>query len=462
MSDDLSLIIHHHDLRVSHTASRGMPRPLQESDLIFAPAASSLKTALGELKRSHLSITNRLQSIKQDADFVLGVSRAYDLPLVANERCGSWYIPPERKAGSAYFKSTDGHFGEWAFSLRRLNLQVLDVLGQYGGYVAGDGTIPMWIAVLNRLLFPQEPEYHRLRTPPDVVSLSEHAQIESRIPEFVSSLRDLDLDVGKLRSTIAAPMLPIWITPGYALNHSSITGTPDLSLVVLAIASNCMSGESHSVSNYVQGAADDSESWALGLGPALFWANNALLMTAPESELPALIEEIVAESVKVTSMRLPTQVKPAASLWIANNASAEKVYADFDIVICCSVTVNAMLTTVLKTSYVHLACSNGKNGSRQLRTELPKLRLLASKISQSSRILVTCETGKDLAVGVALAILCTLYSSDGRLRLGSTDEVPDFVSKPLIKHRLSWIMVCMPDAAPSRATLQSVNAYLMG
>ncbi|TKA46177.1 hypothetical protein B0A54_02984 [Friedmanniomyces endolithicus] len=326
-----------------------MPRPLQESDLIFAPAASSLKTALGELKRSHLSITNRLQSIQQDADFVLGVSRAYDLPLVANERCGSWYIPPERKAGSAYFKSTDGHFGEWAFSLRRLNLQVLDVLGQYGG-----------------------------------------------------------------------------------------------------------------VSNYVQGAADDSESWALGLGPALFWANNALLMTAPESELPALIEEIVAESVKVTSMRLPTQVKPAASLWIANNASAEKVYADFDIVICCSVTVNAMLTTVLKTSYVHLACSNGKNGSRQLRTELPKLRLLASKISQSSRILVTCETGKDLAVGVALAILCTLYSSDGRLRLGSTDEVPDFVSKPLIKHRLSWIMVCMPDAAPSRATLQSVNAYLMG
>jgi len=116
-----------------------MPRPLQESDLIFAPAASSFKTALGELKRSHLSITNRLQSIKQDAEFVLEVSEAYDLPLVANERCGSWYIPPDRKAGSAYFKSTDGHFGQWAFSLRRLNLQVLDVLGEYGGYVAGDG-----------------------------------------------------------------------------------------------------------------------------------------------------------------------------------------------------------------------------------------------------------------------------------------------------------------------------------
>lgn len=35
--------------------------------------------------------------------------------------------------GSAYFKSTDGHFGIWNFSLRRLNLGVLDVLGEFGG-----------------------------------------------------------------------------------------------------------------------------------------------------------------------------------------------------------------------------------------------------------------------------------------------------------------------------------------
>lgn len=39
-----------------------------------------------------------------------------------------------RKArGSAYFKSTDGHAGEWNFSLRRLNLQVLEAVGVYGG-----------------------------------------------------------------------------------------------------------------------------------------------------------------------------------------------------------------------------------------------------------------------------------------------------------------------------------------
>ena len=60
---------------------------------------------------------------------------AYDLPLVANERCGSWYIPPEKKAEGVYFKSTDGHMGEWGFSLRRLNLQILDLVGRTGGRV---------------------------------------------------------------------------------------------------------------------------------------------------------------------------------------------------------------------------------------------------------------------------------------------------------------------------------------
>ena len=112
-----------------------MPRPLLESELIFSPAASDLKTALGELKRSNLSVSNRLRSIKEDAGFVVKVSDYNSLPLIANERCGSWYIPPDRKAGSAYFKSTDGHFGQWSFSLRRLNLQVLDVVGEDGGYV---------------------------------------------------------------------------------------------------------------------------------------------------------------------------------------------------------------------------------------------------------------------------------------------------------------------------------------
>ncbi|RMD41494.1 hypothetical protein DV735_g3652, partial [Chaetothyriales sp. CBS 134920] len=78
------------------------------------------------LRVATLSIGNRLASIQADSRFVEAVAAHYGgLPLIANERCGSWYIPPWHKAGSVYFKSTDGHHGQWAFSLRRLNLSLL-------------------------------------------------------------------------------------------------------------------------------------------------------------------------------------------------------------------------------------------------------------------------------------------------------------------------------------------------
>jgi tRNA A64-2'-O-ribosylphosphate transferase len=118
-----------------------MSRPSQFSGLIFPDLAGNLSEILASLKRSNLTITNRLRSITEDSNFVCKVADAYELPLIANERCGSWYIPPERKTGSAYFKSTDGHTGQWQFSLRRLNVQVLDVVGKHNGYVIISGVL---------------------------------------------------------------------------------------------------------------------------------------------------------------------------------------------------------------------------------------------------------------------------------------------------------------------------------
>lgn len=110
-----------------------MPTPT-EADLIFSPQANhNFSKTLGELKRSALSIHNRLASIQHDAVFAKQVADAYGRPLIANERCGSWYIDPATKAGSTYFKSTDGHTGVWKFSLRRLNLHLLKVIGANDG-----------------------------------------------------------------------------------------------------------------------------------------------------------------------------------------------------------------------------------------------------------------------------------------------------------------------------------------
>lgn len=182
------------------SSAASLPFPTSISEIIL-PEQSSLGKTLASLRKSRLSIHNRLASIIEDSNFVSAVSTINALPLVANERCGSWYVSPTKKEGSAYFKSTDGHQGQWSFSLRRLNLGLLEVLGKYGGAILVDSTrrgksmpdalsktVPMWVAVMNRILFPEIVAGHKLSTPEDVVSRSEHAQIEGRLHDFVTSL----------------------------------------------------------------------------------------------------------------------------------------------------------------------------------------------------------------------------------------------------------------------------------
>jgi tRNA A64-2'-O-ribosylphosphate transferase len=73
-------------------------------------------------------------------------------------------------------------------------------------------------------------------------------------------------------------------------------------------------------------------------------------------------------------------------------------------------------------------------------------------------LLIACDTGKDLSVGVTLAISCYLFNDDNTLR--SADGKLCF-TKDLIKKRLGGIMAIYPEANPSRSTLQSVNSFLM-
>ncbi|PWI66072.1 hypothetical protein PCL_05550 [Purpureocillium lilacinum] len=158
----------------------GSTRPPRHTDLIFPSAEqnASMSSLLGSLKRSTLSVHNRLASIHADARFVSRAAAALSTtttttaaststssnatkgggktsrrkrkrqrqqqrqrrPLVANERCGSWYVPPGDKAASAYFKSTDGHERAWKFSTRRLNLHLVEMIEKNDGIIIVDST----------------------------------------------------------------------------------------------------------------------------------------------------------------------------------------------------------------------------------------------------------------------------------------------------------------------------------
>jgi tRNA A64-2'-O-ribosylphosphate transferase len=130
----------------------------------------------------------------------------------------------QTKGNWAYFKSTDGHFNNWSFNLRRPNLHLLSTLSTHSGSVvfikghstklmmlfrfiivdstrsgkrlpdALSKTVPIWCAVVNRavvlrkLVNSSTAWDHSLYTPPASVSAQERAQIESKIENWALEL----------------------------------------------------------------------------------------------------------------------------------------------------------------------------------------------------------------------------------------------------------------------------------
>ncbi|ORY17645.1 initiator tRNA phosphoribosyl transferase-domain-containing protein [Clohesyomyces aquaticus] len=447
-----------------------MARPLTASDLIFSSQSQSLSATLHSLKRSTLSIHNRLKSISDDSVFVLAISEAYHgLPLVANERCGSWYIPLERKTSSAYFKSTDGHMNEWSFNLRRLNLQILDIIAANGGCVIVDSTrrgksmpdalsktIPIWCCVLNRAIFPRT-EPHPLHTSAQAVSPSEHAQIESRIDGFVKQFLEVcKPDIQMLAHKLKKPLRPIWVTQQTKSHYMVPPAFEDFNTMVLCTASRRVHGGEGSEGDYVQGAADDHEAWARGLTPGIFWKNQETLMSTNEEDLPDLIAKLVRE--EKGSDAAPIKISRTSDLFISSTENLN--IEPFDAVISCTPEPLRLANLEhLKGKYLYLPCGAGKLGSRDLRTQLLHLPSFIEGLPAEVRsILVCCTTGKDLSVGVALAILCLYTNDKGSI---SQNPIGNKIDKSFIKQRLAWITASSPTLNPSRGTLTALNTFLM-
>ncbi|KAK0674109.1 putative tRNA A64-2'-O-ribosylphosphate transferase [Cercophora samala] len=452
------------------------------AEVIFPEQANhNFSRILGDLKRSNLSITNRLRSIQHDASFVESVADALQLPLVANERCGSWYIDPARKTASAYFKSTDGHTGQWKFSTRRINLHLLRVIGEHDGCIIVDSTrrgkrhpdalsktVPTWCAVLNRVLFPDIPSSHILHVPPNAVSDSEASQISARLPDFVDSFLSLKLDLAPLRSQITKPLRPFWITQDDTLD---LDFSGDFHPVVCCTSSRRVTGTELGEGGYIQGAGDDTENWALDLTAQVWWKHKDELLSTPETGLPELIERLVAEEGPAgDSAGQVRRVAPGISVGTLQAAETQLSTPGTTCVVSLLPKTTAQDSWVKSPSHVEVGLGKSKAASRQLRDALPKIcefvsRFLSERKPEEDaaepekRVVILCETGKDLSVGVALALYCWCFDTEGKVR-PVTEERESF-TKTAIRVKLGQIMNTVPDANPSRATLQSVNSYLM-
>jgi tRNA A64-2'-O-ribosylphosphate transferase len=330
-------------------------------------------------------------------------------------------------------------------------------------------TAPIWCAVMNRVLFPEETKDHRLQTPPTCVSQSEHSQIKGRINAFVQEFHGLELDLSLIKSKLNKPLRPIWITRN-SLLPSEIPQFSDCYPIILCTASRNFIGAEHSAAGYTQGAGDDSESWAYGLTPPIFWQHKTTLLDTTEDDLPTIITHLIQQNHSENEHEKGefVLIGPTSQLCIGPTKGLSNLeLREDDLVISCSPQADQTLKVLLKSRYLHLKCRPHKLGSRDLRPQIIQIPAFIAQHETIGTIYVSCETGADLSVGVALALLCLYFESDGicLVRRTTADGAPcphaaSKISKTFIRQRLSWIMTTMPYASPSRTTLQSVNDFL--
>lgn len=182
-------------------------------------------------------------------------------------------------------------------------------------------------------------------------------------------------------------------------------------------------------------------------------------MSTNEEDARSLIADLVKQERGADAV--PMLIRPTSVLYISSSQNVD--VSPFDVVISC--TPEPLPERCRKDmkgkGYLHLKCQMGKLGSRDLRNKLAQLRtFFASRSPSGGKMLVCCPTGKDLAVGTALAILCWYADEDGTVDIERKKEGRE-IDKSFIKQRLSWITTSNPALNPSRATLQSVNSVIL-
>ncbi|CAG8497885.1 12941_t:CDS:10 [Ambispora leptoticha] len=486
--------------------------PITTEDIIFRSPDIDVGDLHYEIEEIRKDKENILRSIDEDAKFVNKViSMIPYLPIIGNERCGTWYIDSKRiSPKTVYFKSTDGHTGQWSFNIRRFNSHLLDIIVEHVGCIIVDSTrrgkripdslsktIPIWCCTINQAIAilrrknqhidhandndkEWDIEFH---SPPSTVSKSEHDQIAARIPEFVEKLLDPKLHITKYLQKLSKPLRPLWITPDSNIFDNQLlpdyTSLPFYPVICLSTSKVVAMGmESRQGYQYIQGAADDQETWSLGLTPSLFWKHHKEILDDSCFD-PVQCERKVREIVAYTKIESPKSpllngdsfnFLGNTNIAIGNRRSGcpPLCWRYFDYIINCTpqgyntstnsstIIQSTDISSENKTNYLQLPIPEGKKGQHILFEMIPKaLDYLKIPLMEHQRILIHCEQGVDRSVGIALAVLVNYFDDNEN---GIDHEV---VTKDLIQRRLFFITSYRNKANPSRATLKKVNAFFM-
>ncbi|KAL1678999.1 initiator tRNA phosphoribosyl transferase [Schizophyllum commune] len=445
------------------------------------------RDVLEHIRKENLDLYNRLHSIDHDARFVDEVHKHLpSLPLIPNLRCGAWYTSPSITTDTpAYFKSTDGHTNNWSFNLRRANLHLLPLIVEKRGLVLVDSTragkrmpdalsktVPIWCSVINCAVLKRNPEAYEHRrswdtalyTPPLVVSRQEHAQIEERLDRWATDLAASSFFLPDL----PLPLRPVWITPASSTFPSLDALQSDTLPIICVSASRQVENGVERRGDgfaYVQGSGDDHELWGKGLTPAIFWKHHQEIIAATRDELAPLVDKLctAGPAHSGTSGSKPSPVEKVAGR--ISVGAIDDLPPDCDSEAANEGQEDMTYVLVTQTSRPFPVSTNtrvysmtSKNTQMEyLKTVLPEATsFISASLASGKNVCIACDTGTDLAVGVAVAALQLNFDNEGRYSPSSRD-----VDKKTIRRRLEWVIASRPRANPSRTTLKRVNEFLL-
>ena len=430
-------------------------------------------------KKSANRARHRLLSIRYDVEHYLKplLQRIKDeihhidlenSPIVANERCGTWYAWPFGPQSFCHFKSTDGHVH--LFSLKRLNLEFLRTLSTHGSVILLDAsnkkempdsfsrTLPIWACVLNRIsqryrrdlgredLWSEDKDYDAFMTlhvPDWIVTEIEREAMESIIEIRVEELYQSQaiVDIPSFVELISKPLRPYWITP----LHSNISAADKhesqsnkFHSIICCNASNVCLGRGDNNNNnnnnnsssssrivwrddeqfwYTPGAADDHESWARHLTPLLFWEHaQRFSADLTDQQTEDLIDSIVAHEATANNHSEEPSFGAGSYDWIENlniaigtrrSGRPPDCWGTFDAILNVTNTeYDNLLPLPDGKAYLQLPVEEGKRDKQELERWLPVgIMFCAYHAKHNRRILIHCAQGRDRSVAVAMAVV---------------------------------------------------------
>ncbi|ODV94683.1 hypothetical protein PACTADRAFT_28857, partial [Pachysolen tannophilus NRRL Y-2460] len=463
-----------------------------------------------ELRKDSRSLRNRLQSIIFDSKFIINTVKVLysGRPLIPNERCGLWYVSPEEMYDSCYFKSTDGHTGQWNFSTRRLNSHLLPIIQENNGIIIVDSTrrgksmpdslsktVPIWCAVINYIMFGERKttinnngNENWLYIPPEIISKSEYSQINILIPKFAEKCLKLRVFTKEELINILnnKPLRPFWCHPKQLPFEPFDCKIEKFHPIICCTASlMCQDGiKIFKDFTYVQGAADDHELWSPSplFNSKIFWQNidffqNSSILT--NEQLIQKIEELIKINnsqqqnsliIKDLIHLIPTNIYYGE---ICGEIINKKLLENYDLSI---IFTNSFKTDFLNNyqyqamimelenenfdklpNIIYIPFSNNKKNYKEFRNIVPILvNIFEKKLHQitNSKFLILSETTQDLSIGLILCILCRNYNLQWELQ-----NFPTTITKDIIRQHLNSITK-IKRVNPSRAILNSCNSFL--